>query len=97
MGAGLITAVAMAKDGMHKECSEESKPIRVSVANVPLLNATQANLTNLFGKKKISKKKAMLLYQETLVQNEFTQSNTVSYYLNDEKVRGVIIGLITSN
>lgn len=97
MGAGLLTALVIAKDGIHNECAKTTEPVRVSVANVPLLNATHGNLVELFGKKEIAKKKAMLFYQETPVQNGFIQSNTVSYYFDGEKMLGVIIGQITSN
>jgi len=97
MGAGLLTALAIARDGIYKECAKTTEPVKVSVANVPLLNATHGNLVALLGKKEIAKKKAMLFYQETPVQNGFIQSNTVSYYFDGEKVRGVIIGQITSN
>ena len=97
MGAGLLTALAIARDGIHKECAKTTEPVKVSVANVPLLNATHGNLVALLGKKEIAKKKAMLFYQETPVQNGFIQSNTVSYYFDGEKVRVVIIGQITSN
>lgn len=97
MGAGLLTALVIAKDGIHHECAKTPEPVSVSVANVPLLNATHGNLAALFGKKEIANKKAMLFYQETPVQNGFIQSNTVSYYFDGEKVRGVIIGQITSN
>lgn len=97
MGAGLLTALVIAKDGIHNECAKTTEPVRASVANVPLLNATHGNLVELFGKKEIAKKKAMLFYQETPVQNGFIQSNTVSYYFDGDKVRGVIIGQITSN
>ncbi|EHF8251880.1 hypothetical protein EKS39_20485 [Enterobacter roggenkampii] len=97
MGAGLLTSLVIAKDGIHNECAKTTEPVRVSVANVPLLTATHGNLVELFGKKEIAKKKAMLFYQETPVQNGFIQSNTVSYYFDGEKVRGVIIGQITSN
>ena len=89
MGAGLLTALAIARDGIHEGCAKTTEPVRVSVANVPLLNATHGNLVTLFGKKEIAKKKAMLFYQETPVQNGFIQSNTVSYYFDAEKVRGV--------
>ncbi|WP_229282708.1 hypothetical protein [Enterobacter cloacae] len=97
MGAGLLTALAIARDGVHKECEKTTEHVSVSVANVPLLNATHENLVKVFGKKEIAKNDAMLFYQETPVQNGFTQSNKVSYYFNGEKVRGVIIGQITSN
>lgn len=97
MGAGLLTALVIAKDGIHHECAKTTESVSVSVANVPLLNATHGNLAALFGKKEIAKKKAMLFYQETPVQSGFIQSNTVSYYFDGEKVRGVIIGKITSN
>ena len=97
MGAGLLTALAIARDGTHKECVTTSAPVRVSVANVPLFNATHGKLVGLFGTKEIAKKKAMLFYQETPVHGGFVQSNTVTYYFDGEKVRGVIIGQITSN
>lgn len=97
MGAGLLTALVIARDGIHKECAKTKEPVSVSVANVPLLKATHGNLVALFGKKEIAKKKAMLFYQEKPVKNGFIQSNTVSYYFDGEKVRGVIIGQITSN
>ncbi|HFV9240944.1 hypothetical protein ABKV24_16795 [Enterobacter mori] len=97
MGTGLLTALVIARDGIHKECAKTKEPVSVSVANAPLLKATHGNLVALFGKKEIAKKKAMLFYQETPVQNGFIQSNTVSYYFDGEKVRGVIIGQITSN
>lgn len=97
MGAGLLTALAIAKDGIHKECAKTTEHVSVSVANVPLLNATHEDLVKLSGMKEIAKKKAMLFYQETPVQEEFIKSNTVTYYFNGEKVRGVIIGQITSN
>lgn len=97
MGAGLLTALAIAKDGIHKECAKTTEHVSVSVANVPLLNATHEDLIKLSGMKEIDKKKAMLFYQETPVQEEFIKSNTVTYYFNGEKVRGVIIGQITSN
>ena len=61
------------------------------------LNATRGKLVELFGTKEIAKKKAMVFYQETPVQDGFVQSNTVTYYFDGEKVRGVIIGQITSN
>ncbi|MEI9483174.1 hypothetical protein V5093_16120 [Enterobacter cancerogenus] len=97
MGAGLLTALAIAQDGIHKECAKTTEHVSVSVANVPLLNATHEDLIKLSGMKEIAKKKAMLFYQETPVQEGFIKSNTVSYYFNGEKVRGVIIGQITSN
>lgn len=97
MGAGLLTALVISRDGIHEECAKTTEPVSVSVANVPLLNATHGNLVALFGKKEIAKKKAMLFYHETPVQNGFIQSNTVSYYFDGDKVRGVIIGQITSN
>ncbi|WP_256124987.1 hypothetical protein [Enterobacter cloacae] len=97
MGAGLLTALVISRDGIHEECAKTTEPVSVSVANVPLLNTTHGNLVALFGKKEIAKKKAMLFYHETPVQNGFIQSNTVSYYFDGDKVRGVIIGQITSN
>ncbi|GJA03569.1 hypothetical protein ECV0102_39170 [Enterobacter cloacae] len=97
MGAGLLTALAISKDGSYKECAKTTGHVSVSVANIPLLNASHGNLVKWFGKSEIAKQKAVLFYHETPVKNGFIQSNTVSYYFDGEKVRGVIIGQITSN
>ena len=97
MGRGLLTAIAMAKDGNHKECITSPEPIHVSIAKTPLLDATHQAIAQSFGNNEVIKKEAVLFYQETPVQEGFTQSNTVSYYFNGEKVRGVIVGQITSN
>ena len=97
MGAGLLTALAISNDGSHKECVKTTEHVSVSVANIPLLNTTHGNLVKWFGKSEIAKQKAVLFYHETPVKNGFIQSNTVSYYFDGEKVRGVIIGQITSN
>ena len=97
MGAGLLTALAISKDGSHKECAKTTEHVSVSVANIPLLNATHGNLVKWFGKSEIAKQKAVLFYHETPVKNGFIQSNTVSYYFDGEKIRDVIIGQITSN
>lgn len=97
MGAGLLTALAISRDGIHKECVNTTERVSVSVSGVPLLNATHGDLVELFGKKTIGNRKKILLYQETPVQDGFVQNNTVSYYFDGEKLRGVIIGQITSN
>ena len=97
MGRGLLTAIAMAKDGYHKECVTSPESIRVSIAKIPLLNATRQNIAQCFGNNEGIKKETVLFYQETPVQGGFTQSNTLSYYFNGETVHGVIVGQITSN
>ncbi|MEB6381070.1 hypothetical protein MXM41_19400 [Leclercia adecarboxylata] len=97
MGRGLLTAIAIAKDGNHKECVASPESIRVSIAKISLPDTTRQDIAQSLGTHEIIKKEAFLLYQETPTQDEFTQSNTVSYYFNGEKVRGVIVGQITSN
>ncbi len=97
MGRGLLTAIAMAKDGNHKECVASPESIRVSIAKISLLDTTRQDIAQSLGSHELIQKEALLLYYETPAQGEFTQSNTLSYYFNGEKVRGVIIGQITSN
>lgn len=97
MGRGLLTAIAMAKDGNHKECVASPASIRVSIGKRSLLDASRQDIAQSFGNNEEIKKEAVLFYQETPVQGGFTQSNTVSYYFNGKKVRGVIVGQITSN
>lgn len=97
MGRGLLTAIAMAKDGNHKECIASPASIRVSIGKTPLLDAARQDIAQSLGNNEEIKKEAVLFYQETPVQGGFTQSNTVSYYFNGKKVRGVIVGQITSN
>jgi len=97
MGKGILTAIAIAQDGEHKECISTSKSIRISVGSIPLLNATPQNLAHMPGKMPVLKNETVLFYQDTPVQKGFTQSNTLTYYFDGVKVRGVIIGQITSN
>lgn len=97
MGRGLLTAIAMAKDGNHKECVTSPESIHIAIANTPLLDATRQDIAQSFGNSEVIKKEAVIFYQETPVQDGFTQSNTLSYYFNGEKVRGVLVGQITSN
>jgi len=97
MGRGLLTAIAMAKDGNYKECVASPASIRVSIGKRSLLDASRQDIAQSFGNNEEIKKEAVLFYQETPVQGGFIQSNTVSYYFNGEKVRGVIVGQITSN
>lgn len=97
MGRGLLTAIAIAKDGNHKECMASPESIRVSIAKISLLDTTRQDIAQSFGINKVPEKEAFLFYRETPVQGEFTQSNTVSYYFDGENVRGVIVGQITSN
>ncbi|MEB5752083.1 hypothetical protein MXF13_19655 [Leclercia adecarboxylata] len=97
MGRGLLTAIAIAKDGNHKECVASPEFIRVSIAKISLLDTNRQDIAQSFGINEVPEKEAFLFYRETPVQGEFTQSNTLSYYFNGEKVRGVIVGQITSN
>jgi len=71
--------------------------IRVSIGKISLLDTTRQDIAQSFGNNEVIKKEAVLFYQDTPVQEGFTQSNTVSYYFDGEKVRGVIVGQITSN
>jgi hypothetical protein len=93
MGAGLLSASHI-NNGIHKECAKTTEP--VSSQSLMFHCKCAWEFTHCSARK-IAKKKAMLFYQETPVQNGFIQSNTVSYYFDGEKVRGVIIGQITSN
>ena len=97
MGRGLLTAIAIAKDGNHKECVASPESIRVSIGKISLLDTTRQDIAQSFGNNEVIKKEAVLFYQDTPVQEGFTQSNTVSYSFDGEKVRGVIVGQITSN
>lgn len=97
MGKGILTAIAIAQDGEHKGCISTSKSIRISVGSVPLLNATPQDLTHILGKIPVLKNETVIFYQDTSVQKGFTQSNTITYYFDGGKVRGVIIGQITSS
>jgi hypothetical protein len=57
-----LTALFIAKDGIHKECAKTTEPVRVSVANVPLLNATHGNLVHIVRlKNKIKRKRCFFI------------------------------------
>ncbi|EKK3984413.1 MULTISPECIES: hypothetical protein [Cronobacter] len=91
MGAGDLTAVAIAKDG--SPCTPYKGVLQVSV-KAPVLTTKEE--TEKYFKHK-PKKDIVMYYKDIEKSGEYTQSNSIMYYLKGDKVQGVIISQGTTN
>ncbi|EOI5726865.1 hypothetical protein ACMS09_000252 [Cronobacter malonaticus] len=91
MGAGDLTAVAIAKDG--SPCTPYKGLLKVSV-KAPVLT-TKEETEKYFNHK--PKKDIVMYYKDINKSYEYTQSNSIMYYLKGDKVQGVIISQGTTN
>ncbi|EKY3233293.1 hypothetical protein SMY33_004005 [Cronobacter malonaticus] len=91
MGAGDLTAVAIAKDG--SPCPLYKGVLKVSV-KAPVLT-TKEEVANYFNNK--LKKDIVMYYKDIKKSDKYTQSNSIMYYLKDDKVQGVIVSQGTTN
>ncbi|BDH47688.1 hypothetical protein TUM12370_37320 [Salmonella enterica subsp. enterica serovar Choleraesuis] len=86
MGGGYMTSLAILKNAYG--CKYFPKEISVQINNISLPDATDSQLTNLFGK--ISK----VHVKNMLVNDGYIQMNSLQYFPAD---RGIIINQITTN
>ncbi len=91
MGAGDLTAVAIAKDG--SSCTPYKGVLQVSV-KAPVLT-TKEEVGNYFNNN--LKKDIVMYYKDIKKSDKYTQSNSIMYYLKDDKVQGVVISQGTTN
>ncbi|EOD3510293.1 hypothetical protein ACM912_000597 [Cronobacter sakazakii] len=91
MGAGDLTAVAIAKDG--SPCTPYKGVLQVSV-KAPVLT-TKEEVGNYFNNN--LKKDIVMYYKDIKKSDKYTQSNSIMYYLKDDKVQGVVISQGTTN
>ncbi|NCH99982.1 hypothetical protein EHI96_08965 [Cronobacter malonaticus] len=91
MGAGALTAVAIAKDG--SPCTPYKGVLQVSV-KAPVLT-TKEEAEKYFNHK--PKKDIVMYYKDINKSDQYTQSNSIMYYLKGDKVQGVIISQGTTN
>ncbi|NHV07913.1 hypothetical protein G9X43_09835 [Cronobacter turicensis] len=91
MGVGDLTAVAIAKDG--SPCTPYKGVLKVSF-KAPMLT-TKEEIANYFNSN--LKKDIVMYYKDIEKSGEYTQSNSIMYYLKGDKVQGVIISQGTTN
>ncbi|EIZ9492961.1 hypothetical protein [Cronobacter sakazakii] len=91
MGAGDLTAVAIAKDG--SPCTPYKGVFDVSV-KAPMLT-TKEEIANYFNSN--LKKDIVMYYKDIKKSDKYTQSNSIMYYLKGDKVQGVVISQGTTN
>lgn len=92
MGNGSLTAVALAKD--ISACTEYNGILQVPIKN-PMLNASKEKSGTFFNNN--PKKDIVMYYKDVKKSDEYTQSNSVMYYLKDENVQGLFISQGTTN
>ncbi|ELY2667297.1 hypothetical protein SMZ34_001878 [Cronobacter sakazakii] len=91
MGAGDLTAVAIAKDG--SPCTPYKGVLQVSV-KAPVLT-TKEEVGNYFNNN--LKKDIVMYYKDIKKSDKYTQSNSIMYYLKGDKVQGFVISQGTTN
>ncbi|EPU0990230.1 hypothetical protein ACVULY_000908 [Cronobacter turicensis] len=91
MGAADLTAIAIAKDG--SPCTPYKGVLHVSV-KAPVLT-TKEETEKYFNHK--PKKDIVMYYKDIEKSDEYTQSNSIMYYLKGNKVQGVFLSQGTTN
>lgn len=90
MGNGDLTAITIAKDG--SPCTAFKGVLSIKV-NAPLLT-TKNDLTSYF----VKPRKDIVMYHNDIKRSEeYTQSNSIQYYLKDDRIYGVFISQGTTN
>lgn len=92
MGNGDLTAISLAKDGAA--CTDYKGNLQVSI-NSPMLNASKEELSSFFNNK--PEKDIVMYYKDVEKSDEYTQSNSIMYYLKNGKVQGITISQGTTD
>ncbi|WP_258328859.1 hypothetical protein [Citrobacter farmeri] len=92
MGNGDLTAISLAKDGTA--CTAYKGKLQLSI-NSPMLNASKEEIGTFFNNK--PEKDIVMYYKDINKSDEYTQSNSIMYYLKNGKVQGVSISQGTTD
>lgn len=92
MGNGDLTAIYLAKDGAT--CTDYKGNLNVSI-NSPMLNASKEELGSFYASN--PKKDIVMYYKSVKKSDEYTQSNSIMYYLKNGKVQGISISQGTTD
>lgn len=92
MGNGDLTAISLAKDG--SACTDYNSNLKVSI-NSPMLNASEEELRSFYDSN--PKKDIVMYYKDVEKLDQYTQSNSIIYYLKNGKVQGISISQGTTD
>lgn len=93
MGGGYLTTIAIAKDGL--DCKPYDGEIIVEVKNTPMLETSKRKVSCYFSHEPT--KDIIMYYKELKRSDEYTQGNSIQYYLEGEDIKGVFISQGTTN
>lgn len=93
MGDGDLTTVAIAKD--DSGCTFYKGEVRVDIKNTPMLETSKYKISSYFSHE--PKKDIVMYYKEVKKSDEYTQGNSIQYYLKGEHVQGLFISQGTTN
>lgn len=91
MGAGDLTAISIAKD--NSDCTLYNGNLQISV-NAPVFTSKE-EIISYFNE--IPKKDIVMYYKDVKKSEEYTQNNSIMYYLKGEKIQGISISQGTTN
>lgn len=92
MGNGDLTAIFIAKD--ESACTDYKGNLKISI-NSPMLNASRKELSGFYSSN--PKKDIVMYYKDVEKSNEYTQSNSITYYLKNGEVQGISISQGTTD
>lgn len=93
MGNGDLTTIAIAKDG--SSCTPYKGEVRVGIKNTPMLQESKKTISSYFSHE--PKEDIVMYYKEVKKSDEYTQGNSIQYYLKGEHVQGLFISQGTTN
>lgn len=93
IGGGDLTTIAIAKDG--SDCIPFEDKINVSIKNTPLLAMSKKKISSYFSHEPV--KDIVMYYKEVKTTDEYTQGNSIQYFLKGEHVQGLFISQGTTN
>ena len=93
IGGGDLTTIAIAKDG--SDCTPFEDKINVSIKNTPLLAMSKKKISSYFSHEPV--KDIVMYYKEVKTTDEYTQGNSIQYFLKGEHVQGLFISQGTTN
>lgn len=93
IGGGDLTTIAIAKDG--SDCIPFEDKINISIKNTPLLAMSKKKISSYFSHEPV--KDIVMYYKEVKTTDEYTQGNSIQYFLKGEHVQGLFISQGTTN
>jgi hypothetical protein len=93
MGQGDLTAIGIAAGDSN--CKAFKDGLKVSINDVPLLNASKEKVSSYFSNK--PKKDIIMYCNDTKVSGDYIRGNCVQYYLKGAVIQGLFISQLTTS